>query len=376
MTTTKATTKPRVAAKAKAPLPTRLVAGCMTGTSLDGLDVALLRLTGTGLDMTAELLATESLSLGKLAEPLRALADQKPQPIGEIARLAADLSRLHIRALEKLGRGHRFDLVCVHGQTVFHAPPLSVQLINAAVLCQAIKVPIVYDLRAADLAHGGQGAPITPLADLVLYADPKERRTVVNLGGYCNITRLGAGRDPAAVTGGDVCACNQVLDGVARTVFNQPFDPEGRNAMKGKTDAPALRDLETRLQRQVRARKSLGTGDELTGWIAHHRSRVAADDLARTACAAIARTIVKAATPSDRLVLAGGGAKNKALVAELASAAGVPAVLSDDLGIPGTHREAAGFAVLGALCQDRVPITLSAVTGVATPPVAGCWTYP
>ncbi|MCK6489871.1 MAG: anhydro-N-acetylmuramic acid kinase, partial [Planctomycetes bacterium] len=129
------------------------------------------------------------------------------------------------------------------------------------------------------------------------------------------------------------------------------------------------------LEEQRGAGRSLGTGDELQEWLGRSRT-VEPADLARTACAAIAHTIVQASAGCDRLVLAGGGVLNRALMAELKERAGIPVQPSDTLGVPAAWREAMAWAVLGALSQDRVPVTLPQVTGVAKAPISGCWTLP
>ena len=113
----------------------------------------------------------------------------------------------------------RADLVVAHGQTVFHAPPASWQLLNAAPIARAVRAPVVFDLRQADLAAGGQGAPITPLADWIMlraHGPAAAGRAIVNLGGFCNVTILPSGAGPEGVRGMDVCPCNHLLDGVAR----------------------------------------------------------------------------------------------------------------------------------------------------------------
>ncbi len=353
-------------------VPVRLVVGAMTGTSLDGLDLALVRIHGCGLTMTAELVKTASAALGRLAAPLRQLADQQPMAAGAIAMLSRDFSRFHATAIRRLIGRSKIDFACIHGQTIYHTPPVSWQLLTPAVISQAIAAPVVSDLRAADLAAGGEGAPITPLADQVLFGRAGKRQTVINLGGFCNLTRLPPGSRIAGIRGGDVCACNQILDGVARAVLHRAYDPGGRHASRGTADPAATADLAKRLDAQRRARRSLGTGDELLAWITRWKS-LSANDLARSACAAVARVIAAAARPADQLILAGGGTRNHALVGELRTAAGIPVLLSDDLGVPAAYREAMAFAVLGALCQDQVPITLSAITGVRRPPVSGTW---
>lgn len=353
----------------------RLVVGCMTGTSIDGLDCALVAIEGHGLGLRPSLAGHLSMPLGELAAPLRAMAEQQPMSAGAIARLARDFALLHAKAISELLAGRHADLIAVHGQTVHHAPPVSWQLFNPAPLAHALKTPVVCDLRAADLAMGGQGAPLTPLADLVLFGHLRERRAVINLGGFCNLTKLPGGREASKVSGADLCACNQLLDGIARSVLGQPFDQNGDTALLGTVRPAPFKALLRLLAEQQTAGRSLGTGDELLSWINRSR-KIEPTDLLRTACAAIAQTIIAASTGCDRLILAGGGVRNRALVTELKERSTIPVQPSDTLGVPAAFREAMAWAVLGALCQDRVAITLPQVTGVATAPVAGMWTLP
>ncbi|MFO0861571.1 MAG: anhydro-N-acetylmuramic acid kinase [Phycisphaerales bacterium] len=366
----------------------RFVAGCMTGTSLDALDCALVRIEGTGLTLRASLVRTVSQDLGALRGPLRALCDQQPMRAGEVAKLAREFAMLHARTLKDLARTQRLDLVCVHGQTVFHAPPLSWQLMNPWPIVEELRTPVVFDLRGADLAAGGQGAPITPLADAVLFAGREELRPafgVINLGGFANVTSVSEEplRDPRApsITGFDICVCNQLLNAIARAGLDADYDRDGRAAQAGHIDFGAASELAQTLAGAREHRKSLGTGDESFAWIRAHAGRLSGPDLAATACDAIGLTIGEACRGFGHLILAGGGVHNRALFASIerhAKSRDAPSVrVSDDLGLPAAFREAVEFAVLGALCQDRVPITLPSVTNVRTPaPLSGCWAYP
>lgn len=358
----------------------------MTGTSIDGLDVALVEIAGKGPSMTARIVRCESRTFGRLAAPLRRLAEQHPMSAGEVARLRHELALFHVKRLCAVRGTSRLDLICLHGQTVFHAPPLSWQLIDAAPVARELAAPVVFDLRAADLAAGGQGAPITPLADYVLFRSNAEERAVVNLGGFCNFTLVpsvltGASADDhraaiGRIRGGDVCACNQVLDAIARLLLCEPYDVDGAAALRGKLSDRPFHALAALLRTQTVAGRSLGTGDEVAEWLARFRDDHRPEDLARCACEAIGATIVGRLENPAVLILAGGGTKNRALVEAIARRTRARVVLSDELGVPAHFREAAAMAVLGALCQDRVPITLSAVTGVAEPPLAGTWVYP
>jgi 1,6-anhydro-N-acetylmuramate kinase len=386
----------------------RYVAGCMTGTSIDGIDAALIEIKGNGLEMKTKVVKCLSDSLGGLSEPLRKIAKQNPMTAEQITKTARDFGILHLELLRKLAGNHHIDLVSVHGQTVFHKPPLSWQLINPSPIAYGLGVPVVYDLRAADLAMGGEGAPITPLADYVMFRDDKETRYVVNLGGFCNVTILTPSREtgetngfvpcetgeengfvssPPALRGGnqrggreisgkDLCVCNQLLDKISENLFHKRYDTGGFQAKNGSVQSESYEALLELLIVQSNSKRSLGTGDEMEKWIQRHSSRHIGADIARTACAAIAETIAKYCKPANRLLLAGGGVMNKTLTREIRKRFEIPVDLSDDYGVPSQFREAIAMAILGALCQDRTPITLPNVTGVKQTPVSGCWVMP
>ncbi|MDA3961441.1 MAG: anhydro-N-acetylmuramic acid kinase [Planctomycetota bacterium] len=353
----------------------RLVVGCMTGTSIDGIDAALVRIDGTGLDMSAEVVRWHSRELGDLAAGLRLCAEQEPLPASNLARMARRFAVLHAELIRDLCGESTPDLVAIHGQTVFHRPPVSWQLMDLPHVAYSLGCDVVGDLRAADLAAGGEGAPITPLADWVLFRGYGERRAIINLGGFCNVTLLPGDADPESVRGGDVCACNHVLDMVARRCLNQPYDHEGQQAALG-SDHPAARDeLEGTLRAQAQAGRSLGTSDECSVWVERWHEQLRPRDLARSACSALGQVIGEAVYGCDRILVAGGGAKHRTLLRAIARVAGVPTDLTDVHRVPHQQREAAAMAVLGALSQDRVPITLRAITGAAQSAVAGTWVF-
>jgi anhydro-N-acetylmuramic acid kinase len=352
----------------------RRVVGCMTGTSIDGIDAALVEIEGVGLAMKPRFVRGVSHVLGAAKEPLRRLADQQPVTAAEIAGAMHDFALVHVGAIRDVLRGGKCDLITVHGQTVFHKPPASWQLMQPAPIARELGAPVVFDLRAMDIAAGGQGAPITPIADWVLFRGDADT-AIVNLGGFCNITILPAAQQPARVRGMDVCPCNNLLDAIARRLFNAPFDTDGARAAAGTVHEDALEDLEGIFS--AMSGRSLGTGDESMEWISRWRSHASPESIAATACEAIAARIAGAVPQSGTLLLAGGGSRNRTLATAIASATTLRVEPCAARGIPGEYREAACFAVLGALCQDRVPITLPQVTGVSSPvPVSGAWVLP
>ncbi|MHC4428978.1 MAG: anhydro-N-acetylmuramic acid kinase [Planctomycetota bacterium] len=359
--------------------PIRTVAGAMTGTSLDAIDVAVVSIGGRGLDLETTLVRGTSLGLGNLAGELRRAAAGEPLSAETFCALAYDLGERYAGTIASCLRpDDRLDLVAAHGQTIVHRPPLSWQLLNPAPIAARFECPVVCDLRQADLACGGQGAPITPLADWVLFRDSRTR-AVVNLGGFCNVTVLPAGAGPEAVSGYDVCVCNHVLDEVARRALGAPYDRDGLAAARGHADDAAVAALRATLERQHAAGRSLGSGDEAGEWVQDHVERLDADDLAASVCEAIAQTIGTALAPHSvqEIVVAGGGACNRALVAAITEACAPTDVRrSDELGVPAPLREAQAMAVLGSLAADGIPVALPQVTGASRALPAGLWWLP
>jgi anhydro-N-acetylmuramic acid kinase len=365
----------------------RLVVGTMTGTSLDGIDVAVASVEGKGLAMTVALRTHASVDFPPaLGASLRALAEQRPMTARDVASLARSFALFHAEAIRSLleVEAIRADLIVAHGQTVFHAPPVSWQLLQPAPMVELLGTTTVCDLRQADLAAGGQGAPITPLADWILFRGATDR-AVINLGGFCNVTFLPGGSGPEGVRGADICACNQVLDAVARRVLHRPFDPDGAAAGRGIVDVGATDRLMAILRDQRGRRRSLGTGDEASMWVERELERLRPEDLAASAATAVGTVIGESATQAGltenaELLLAGGGARHRPLVEAIALAngdsSGTRTRPLNAYGVPIEAREALEMAVLGALAQDGLSITLAAVTG-RQPPQArdGLWCF-
>ena len=343
----------------------RWAIGTMTGTSLDGLDVALVRATGRGLELEARVESHGAHELGELGERLRAYAAQEPASARDTARMARAFGELHARAIEALDPARTVELVAVHGQTVVHDADVSWALVDPAPLVARLDCAVVTDLRLVDRAAGGEGAPITPLADWVLLRRTTPR-TVVNLGGFANVTHLpGEGDDVESVHGGDVCPCNQLLDAASRRHLGEPFDADGSHASRGRADRARARRIEEQLTRAAEAPRSLGTGDEGLASLEHVADLGPCDALA-TLASAVSRRIATGCGDAHEVLLFGGGVHNRALVEGLRAALPERRVQVGSRSCTPEAREAAAMAVLGLLARDGTPITLPAVTGRST----------
>lgn len=366
----------------------RWAVGCMTGTSLDGLDTALVRTTGEGLELEAELVAHHATEFpDELAATLRSLAEGTPHPAEDFLRAGRSLGALYARGvgelLEKLEEVPTLSLIAAHGQTIWHIGEehLSWQLFDPYPLAHGLGVPVIYDMRQADLIAGGQGAPITPITDPILYGRD-ERLAVINLGGICNYTLSlpESGEAFPTVSAGDLCPCNLLLDGLTRALLGRAYDKNGVVTATGCPDSHLIAGIERAVGD---APTTLGREQFSQSWVerlieTHPEARPA--DWLASGCAYIGQQLAQTIDKHQvsRSVLAGGGSLNPALVGAISDASSDPSVwtTSEKCGIPGEAREAASFAILGILSSDRVPITLSRVTGAQNPPVAGSWVWP
>lgn len=348
------------------------VLGIMSGTSADGADLVLAELDGTPPTLNWQVLA-------HLAVPypadlrqrvLQALYSQSQTQ--ELALLHHDLGRFYASAAR--GLKGQVDLVALHGQTVWHQPlEATLQLGEASHLTSDLGVAVVSDFRPADLALGGEAAPLVAYPDLLLYGQEGLRLAVHNLGGISNLTYL-PGRAARGVFAFDTGPGNCLIDEAAGRL-GQSFDPGGQFARLGRVDTDKLSAWLGHPFFQRPPPRS--TGREI--WTFHHLEAegLRPHDLLATTTALTAQSIVQAYRDFviplglDEVWIAGGGVYNHTLLEQIRAGLGVPVYTFEDKGHDSRVREALAFAVLGYLRQLGLPNVLPRVTGARQAAVAG-----
>ncbi len=345
-----------------------IVAGVLSGTSADGIDVGLVRFErsrdGERLG-AAKLIAFETVEFEReLERRVRAVLDGEVFGLRESALLSRDLGRAFGGAVRDLAAraALEVELVGSHGQTVYHHDGLepsgaaSLQLGDGDFVCEAARATTVSDFRQRDLARGGEGAPISALADDLIFHRAPKPCAILNLGGMANLTILADDRAPLAF---DTGPANALLDGLARRLFERPFDEGGELA---KTGCSSRRLVDALLAHPFFAKlppKSTGRdtfGAAYVGEVLATARDVGANDprdVLASAVELVARSVADALEhfASDRphwLILAGGGIHNRALVDALAARCPQPVASAEDFGVDPDAREALVFAVLAA----------------------------
>ncbi len=334
----------------------RTIVGTMTGTSMDGVDAVSVNIDGFGETMSASYSKMASCGLGEAKHLLQKLAMQggSQEEMDKAAMLVGEITAEAIYKLEL----NAIDLIALHGQTIFHKPPKSIQLINHSPIAKRFPCKIFTDPRQHDLQLGGQGAPITPLADWIMFRSEEKSTAIVNLGGFCNVTILQANCKPEEIKGFDVCCCNLILNTIALTRLNCEYDEYGEEATKGVVDRAAYELLLQKLNEQNHAHRSLGTNDDLGEFVLNIGNSLSTPDLLATSIDAIGTCITASTQSVDRILLAGGGVHNNALSKAIKNDGTI-----ETLGVPTQAREAMAMAILGALAQDGVSITVPKITG-------------
>lgn len=371
--------------------PRRLVIGLQSGTSVDGLDAALVELDGARPRARLVHFRGEPFDPALRERILAARLDAPPASAAALAALHFDLGRAYAGACEALlaevadPACRRADLVASPGQTIYHLPradggPLTLQVGEASVVAERLRLPVVTDFRVRDVAAGGDGAPLVPYADRILFAAEGCTRAVVNIGGIANVTVL-VGDDPATVTGFDTGPGNVLIDEATRlaTGGRQTFDEDGRIARVGRVDGALLAAL---LAHPYLARTPPRSTDRRTfGPHVVEAARrghpdLAAADLIRTfvrfTADSIAGALQRFAPPVDEVLVGGGGASNPVLMEDLdAALRPVPVRTTDAAGVPSKAREAMAFAILADATVRGIPGNVPAVTGAARPVILG-----
>jgi anhydro-N-acetylmuramic acid kinase len=385
------------------------IAGVMSGTSADGIDVAVVRITPGKLRPRLTLIAHEGFPYpAALRSAILGAMNAASISTAELARLNWRLGLEYVAAVRKTVAKHeatigtRIDLIGCHGQTLYHQAKAeryagrnfacTWQLGEPAAIAQGMSVPVVSNFRPADMIAGGQGAPLVSLLDYVLFADAKRGRVLQNIGGIANLTAIPAGAGADALIAFDTGPGNMVMDALVQKLFDKPYDRNGAIAARGKVILAVLdTELKHRYYRltppRTAGREEFGR-EYAEGFLtACKKHSKAPEDAVATATALTAESIAQSyarfvapdmqGKPVDYIV-SGGGARNRTLMAmleERLAPLGCKLAAIDGFGLPAEAKEAAAFALLAWQTWHRLPGNVPAATGAERAVVLGQVTY-
>ena len=386
------------------------VAGIMSGTSADGIDVAVVRIVPGRLRPKLTFMVHEGFAFpAPLRRRVLAAMNASTTSTAELARLNWRLGIAYAEAVRTTLKRHpvKLDLIGCHGQTLYHqaqaAPYLgrafacTWQSGEAQLIASELGVPVVSNFRPSDMLAGGQGAPLVSLLDYVLFWHPRRGRVLQNIGGIANLTAIAAGAPAEATIAFDTGPGNMVIDQLMMTLFGKQFDRNGAIARQGNILKPVLdRALE---QPYFRAKPPRTAGREQFGQeyaaeflVACRKLSKRPEDAIRTATALTAETIAAsykrfvhssfsnkhAASGGVDYIVSGGGARNRSLMAMLTEKLepmGCQLAVSQQFGLPVDAKEAAAFALLAWQTWHRLPGNLPAATGARRARILGQVAY-
>jgi anhydro-N-acetylmuramic acid kinase len=380
-----------------------VVAGVMSGTSADGVDVAICRVS-LGRDGVApvKVLGHRSFPYGKKlrAMVLAAAGGEKMSP-AKLAKLSWKLGEEYAACVEKTAKEFKLkpQLVACHGQTILHDADEGVtwQIGEAAVIAERLELPVVSDFRPADVAAGGQGAPLVPMLDWYVFRHATKNRLLLNLGGIANVTALPADSKVDAVMAFDTGPANMVIDAVTQRLFGKDFDSSGKIAARGTALMDVVKKVMGAKYFVAAPPKSCGREEFgeafVDSFIAMcEKLKASKEDIVATATALTVTSIVQAygkfcwphlgqrapGAKATEMFVAGGGTKNKTLMKGLAEEfgkLGVKVATTESAGLAVEAKEAAAFALLGWLTWHGLPGNVPSATGAKRAVVLGKVSY-
>ena len=377
------------------------VAGLISGTSVDGIDVAIVDISGAGARTKLRLLAFRTVPYPpRVRRALLAACNARSISVGEISQLNFLIGRLFGEAVTKVcGRARipldSLDLIGSHGQTIYHQGRATdahgvrvastLQIGEPAMIAELTGVTTIADFRTADMAAGGLGAPLVPFMDYILYRHPRRGRAALNIGGLANVTLIPPGARPEDVLALDTGPGNMVMDALVEheTGGRERFDRGGRVAARGRVSEPLLKRLLRHRYFAQPAPKTAGREEFGREFVAQLlKEKLPPEDLLATAAALTAGSIAGAIRrfargPVHDLVVSGGGAHNAFLMRRLSDALpGVRRMTAEDFGIPGDAKEAILFAILAFHTSRKIPSNIPTATGARHPAVLGKKVHP
>lgn len=390
-----------------------IVAGVMSGTSADGIDVALVRILGRAASLRLRLIAHQHFPYpNAVRRAVLASMDAVSVRVADLARLNTLLGELYARSIERTVKQRRIklNLIGCHGQTLYHqgdaAPFMGMRVATTwqtgegAIIPARLGVPVVSDFRPADMAAGGKGAPLVPLLDVAFYSHRKKLRVLQNIGGIGNLTIIPPGvhlgrLEP--VIAFDTGPGNMVIDACAQELLSKRYDLNGTAAARGRVIQSALAEAMNHPFFRQKPPKTAGREqfgrDFVAQFLRWCGRRARKQDVLATATALTATSIGLALKQGLRIsdqstpfspgtaeyVVSGGGSKNRTLMRMISDEIvplGFRVMTSDDLGMPAEAKEAIAFALLAYQTWHRQPGNVPSATGAGRPAVLGKISYP
>lgn len=375
------------------------VIGLMSGTSLDGIDIALTEIESEDQIQSVTCIQGATYPLPQqLVEKIHMILDETMCTARVISSVHFELAVAYSDAVKRFCEEYKIDsstisLIASHGQTVYHINdeegyhPSSLQLGDGSVLSTLTGIPVVSNFRNADIAVGGTGAPLVPFADYVLFQGVKTGLVLHNIGGISNLTILPKKRSLSSIIAFDTGPGNMIIDEAMLKLFDRHYDVDGMVASKGTIHKDIVDHIVLHPYHQVVPPKSTGReqfGRQYTVQLLEQYSNLPKEDIIASITYATAVTMIDAykryVLPHHditTIVLSGGGMYNKTLVKHLQS--GLPNITittSDTYGIDGSYKEAIAFAILGHQTLHHLPSNVPSATGASKPVVLGQISYP
>lgn len=381
-----------------------IVAGVMSGTSADGINVAIVRVLGRGAAIRFSVLAEGQFEYpAAVRKAVLAVMNAPAAKVADISRLNFVLGKLYADAVLATKKRHgvqKLELIGCHGQTIYHqgeaaaylgtSVAVTWQTGEGAMVAQRTGVATVSDFRPADMAAGGKGAPLVPMLDYIIYRHRTRGRILQNIGGIGNLTALPGGAALEDVIAFDTGPGNMVIDACMEKFYGKRYDRDGRIAASGESLDNIVSEMMRDAYFRQKPPKTAGReefGVEYVQRFLRRCGRARKEDVIATATALTVRSIVESVkmfvlkNKDGRykdFVVAGGGSRNRTMMKMLAAELeplGLTMRDSADFGVPAESKEAIAFAVLAYLTWNRQPGNVPAATGAKKTVILGKISY-
>lgn len=368
--------------------------GLMSGTSLDGIDTVLCEINGQGLNTKIKVIAFDSYAMdNELKKEIKLACDQKNSTVDLICSLNFKLGKVFAKCVKELCKKANFplnqlDYIASHGQTIYHIPTASnqhmastLQIGEAAVIAYETGVKTISNFRVMDMAAGGQGAPLVPFSEFILYGSQTENVALQNIGGIGNVTIIPKGGNIDDVYAFDTGPGNMIIDEVMNQLYNLKYDEHGQIAAMGNVNLEMLKHMLNDEYLYKAPPKTTGRevyGLQYVNQLLKQFTHVPKEDIVATVTMFTAKCIalnyeqfILPKHPLNKIILGGGGAHNKTLCKYLSELLNIEILKQEDLGYSSDAKEAIAFVILGNETLHHSYSNVKSATGASRNVILG-----